>query len=882
MNNNLDTLQFNFNINNIDNNEIFNNNDIINILKFEEDNDYLSNIYYTNNNDILFSIDISDIDYYLKLSHNNDKWLLDYIEYKTEKILTDKDLEQFLDIIDKINDVINNPKFNLLITLTNIIELICEFINENNDNESESNTDESESNTDESENNSDDDLYSKISKNKFKPDYSNFINDNDYDDNEKDIYDNDNNDKDLFDDNDDNDDEKNNKYNEENLYEDYMSDNNFKDNSFKIDEEEDELIIEEFDIINNNYDKEAMNYFSEFNIEEKEEKNKINWELLRANSINYYKNIKNDINLDTEYQIKIIIYELNNIIKNKKNIEIIFNNNTLYDVNLILFDIKIKNNLSFEKLILNIKFNNLYPYYPLELNIILPLFDNKLNDSIISHEYFKLINWNPSNYILNLINDIENIILKYGELSNDEYINNDNMMILNNIIIKIYDKLSINNNKIKLSNDDIKYIKLVNNNDNKNKTVWNNGVGYGSGIKNNDWNIKQYLLDKDKKSNTIYNLLLELVDNLKKNVSNDLILYLNNNQKLNKLLDYYLGISFDINILSDNKLFDIIIELFLIIINNKYMIKDNIIIKNISNNKKLIDNYYKYSKDDNKLLYEFFDYININENNDNKNEDNILKKYQYMILSNNVSQFCNIDKLKLFSNKNYSPNFNQKHLMKELIVLEKSLPCDNESGIYICYSMNDISKIKFLIIPSNSSPYAYGCYIFNMIICNNYPNNPPIVKLITNGYESVRFNPNLYNNGKVCLSLLGTWGGSSNESWIPSQSTILQVLISIQSLIFIDEPYYNEPGYETISRAEESRKYNEKIQINNIKYAMIDHIKNPDKDFKDLIYNHFKLNKDKIINKINKWLDETKESTIIYEKNNIKNNLLETFNKYNI
>lgn len=31
--------------------------------------------------------------------------------------------------------------------------------------------------------------------------------------------------------------------------------------------------------------------------------------------------------------------------------------------------------------------------------------------------------------------------------------------------------------------------------------------------------------------------------------------------------------------------------------------------------------------------------------------------------------------------------------------------------------------------------------------------------LATTGGGKVRFNPNLYNNGKVCLSLLGTWSG---------------------------------------------------------------------------------------------------------------------------
>lgn len=63
------------------------------------------------------------------------------------------------------------------------------------------------------------------------------------------------------------------------------------------------------------------------------------------------------------------------------------------------------------------------------------------------------------------------------------------------------------------------------------------------------------------------------------------------------------------------------------------------------------------------------------------------------------------------------------------------------------------------------------------------------VLLKTTGSGRVRFNPNLYNCGKVCLSLLGTWQG---PGWDPIRSTLLQVLVSIQSLIMVDDPYFNE------------------------------------------------------------------------------------------
>ncbi len=67
-----------------------------------------------------------------------------------------------------------------------------------------------------------------------------------------------------------------------------------------------------------------------------------------------------------------------------------------------------------------------------------------------------------------------------------------------------------------------------------------------------------------------------------------------------------------------------------------------------------------------------------------------------------------------------------------------------------------------------------------------------MVKLLTTGQGAVRFNPNLYNSGHVCLSLLGTWSG---PGWDAQNSTLLQVLVSLQSLVMVPDPYYNEPGY---------------------------------------------------------------------------------------
>lgn len=96
----------------------------------------------------------------------------------------------------------------------------------------------------------------------------------------------------------------------------------------------------------------------------------------------------------------------------------------------------------------------------------------------------------------------------------------------------------------------------------------------------------------------------------------------------------------------------------------------------------------------------------------------------------------------------------------------------------------------------------------------------------------LRLNPNLYNCGKVCLSLLGTWHGHQNEMWVPGQSTMLQVLVSIQALILNSRPFFNEPGYETSYVGAEGdrryRKYNEEVFILSLK-TMIYTLRRPPK-----------------------------------------------------
>lgn len=150
-----------------------------------------------------------------------------------------------------------------------------------------------------------------------------------------------------------------------------------------------------------------------------------------------------------------------------------------------------------------------------------------------------------------------------------------------------------------------------------------------------------------------------------------------------------------------------------------------------------------------------------------------------------------------------------KRVHKELCQLKVDLPFHIDASIFIRCDDNSPQVMKFLMTGPRGTPYDSGCFEFDVYCPRTYPRTPPLVKLITTGNGSVRFNPNLYNNGKVCLSLLGTWAGKhQNETWCPTTSSVWQVVVSIQSAILgMEFPYFNEPGIEntegTSCRSEE-------------------------------------------------------------------------------
>lgn len=195
----------------------------------------------------------------------------------------------------------------------------------------------------------------------------------------------------------------------------------------------------------------------------------------------------------------------------------------------------------------------------------------------------------------------------------------------------------------------------------------------------------------------------------------------------------------------------------------------------------------------------------------------------------------------------------QGRIATEVASLCASLPLSWSSSILLRVDEDRFDFLRACIFGPEDTPYDSGAYIFDIYLPPEYPNVPPRFRLLTTGAGKVRFNPNLYSNGKVCLSLLGTWSG---PSW-NSTSTILQVLVSIQSLIFVSDPYFNEPGFEgqmgTTLGKTHSERYNARIRRDNAFYAIQSNIKRSSPDLVDGIWTHFRLKRRYLKQVLRSW-----------------------------
>ena len=156
----------------------------------------------------------------------------------------------------------------------------------------------------------------------------------------------------------------------------------------------------------------------------------------------------------------------------------------------------------------------------------------------------------------------------------------------------------------------------------------------------------------------------------------------------------------------------------------------------------------------------------------------------------------------------------QKRLLRDVCdMIRKPL---TDHGIYYVHDEDNILKGYAMLVGPKDTCYEDGMYFFSFIFPPDYPFKPPVLTFHTrNGIT--RFHPNLYRNGKVCLSLLNTWRG---EQWTSTQ-TIRSVLLTLITL-FNENPLTNEPGFNKDNPS--CRPYRKSIEYMNYKTAIMNMI----------------------------------------------------------
>lgn len=138
----------------------------------------------------------------------------------------------------------------------------------------------------------------------------------------------------------------------------------------------------------------------------------------------------------------------------------------------------------------------------------------------------------------------------------------------------------------------------------------------------------------------------------------------------------------------------------------------------------------------------------------------------------------------------------EKRLAQELRECNK--PEIKAMGIFLCFApgSESLDHLHALVFGPKDTPYEGGFFLFSIKPGNDYPHTPPVFKFITPMSLGCRMHPNLYESesfapGKVCLSILNTWGNNEYSAAL----TLQKILMTILSLLD-NAPANNEPGLE--------------------------------------------------------------------------------------
>lgn len=548
---------------------------------------------------------------------------------------------------------------------------------------------------------------------------------------------------------------------------------------------------------------------------------------------------------------------------------------------------------------------DLYPNFPPTLKIIEPHLKNTLGCRISNSKMVQLDYWTPTRNPTFIIQRTLNIMAKYGEIDNEnKKIISENIINLELLLQKLS---SFSNSIVKndVIDDDYTFIKFGSDVENTTQTKlrkehWKGGTGFGH-YGASEWNISEYIKSQEEKNVKLKDTIIEIINTInsivEENNFSDAITVINNS-----LLIAYLNNEFYssnmLEILKREELYEKYLYLLeLIVVNESSVLLNDTVFETLKLKYEEFNGTLKFDNE-NKFAKMFVNFYNnkISKKqitpSTQKNDKSIMNERELYKSTLTEFRFDTCEILNTNYKKEYKDKFAheksnnwkncQKRLSNELSSLMpiNQLPIEYDSSIFVRVDENNSMIIRALITGPVDTPYDSGCFVFDIYTPSNYPISSPDVWFMNHGGE--RFNPNLYESGKVCLSILGTYIGPKpheSEKWNPSTSSLLQVLVSIQAQILIEKPYFNEPSYETkigsTDGENNSKIYNDNIKLRTMKSTVLNLLQNAKlyPQFEEVIKNHFKIKKNYILSKYKQWCDEAPTK--------LKSDYNETYNKIN-
>lgn len=516
---------------------------------------------------------------------------------------------------------------------------------------------------------------------------------------------------------------------------------------------------------------------------------------------------------------------------------------------------------------------NILNVYTLELNNFCAKYPNITIKLTLNKDYYPMLTpdivLNPPIdpiYMYEMLSHPDLDVRNTSKIRNIDYIISKVNYFLQDYSLECKLDIDITNNMIALLKNNNYRMKskepVISTNENITKVIpKNSGIGYGGSVSN--WDINAYLdnITRIKESNAdILNKIIEFINTnmLENNDLDEIHRRFNLNTFWIDLLEKYE--------ITDEKYFESIYNIMFIMDYLNLKIKIPFL--------DMFEAAYKNKK--NEIVVKIKDMIHkirqpdtngTNTNNEYVSAMQPLQSGDYPFVAKQKHNF--VKEVGAFTNFHMAEA--SKLISKQFKIISSSLPITSESAIFFRQDPENLCLFKFAVIPNEDTPYKYGIFIFDVFLPTDFPKVPPIVNHTTSRKNNFRFNPNLYSNGYVCLSLLGTWSGqSASEKWVAPNSsgtgsTLYQVIMSISAMVFSEEPWFNEPGRERgINTAESNtigNSYKDEIRDGTIKYAIINQLRYPEDGFEDIIKTHFRLKKDNIIAYL-KSLNRTKDVTL--------------------